>query len=114
MWDDTRKRLAKQLFGRALRLALAEWVLKQGGSAFYQQEAQIAMLAQGEASSATAVELRRLVSHGMLAEFRENARVYYVEQPSPFWSAFRAMSDSLDRAQTSGTNSPTRTHLRPR
>lgn len=93
--DDTRRHAAKSLFGRALRVALADWVADRGGEPFYLQEAQLALASTGEAPSAVAAELRRFVEFDLLTETRLGGRVYFTATDSSYWNAFEAISGAL-------------------
>lgn len=96
LWtNDTRKHAAKSLFGRALRVALADWVADRDGETFYLQEAQLALASTGEAPSAVAAELRRFVEFDLLTETRLGGRVYFTATDSSYWKAFEAISEAL-------------------
>lgn len=91
-WDESQRRLAKDLFGRALRVGLAGWILDRRGEWFFQQEAQDAMRRDlSESGSGVAKELSVFVEHGMLARHADGRRQYFSVVASPLWEAFAAM-----------------------
>lgn len=84
----------KSLFGRPLRVLLATWFLSRDMAPTYLQEAQREMLLFGEAASGVAIELRLLVSKGMLNEFEDGRRVYFTPTSSPLWPVYRAIREA--------------------
>lgn len=94
--DDPTKALAKSLFGRPLRILLAEWILERGDdTSFVQQEAQDAMRLHGESPSGVAKELMTFVNCRMLERVEVDRNVRYVVRSNPLWSAFERMVESL-------------------
>jgi hypothetical protein len=89
------KTAAKSLFGRALRVLLAEWISSRGSEPFYLHEAQKALEDQGEAGSAVRKELDNFIDYQMLTRIQPEQRVYYQVLESPFWAAFSSISDAL-------------------
>jgi hypothetical protein len=77
------------LFGRAMRLVLASWVLARLDPLFYQSEAA---LGTGFSQSNVRDELDRLIQVGMVQEIprhRGDRRRYYLRTESPLWDAVR-------------------------
>lgn len=93
VWDPAQKQLAKAVFNRPARLALAAWVLERGDTPFSQMEAQMGLAEHGEAFSATVQELRRFMEWGMLERSEPGAgdrRVLYaMRKESALWEIFR-------------------------
>lgn len=105
-WPEHGRVVAKALFGRPLRVALAMWVITRGGQAFYQLQAQQAMSALGESGSGTATELEKLVEHGMLVALREPGRRYFVATESVLWTAFEQIAFATELRVVDGSVSP--------
>jgi DNA-binding MarR family transcriptional regulator len=87
--------LGRLLFGRALRLNVALWILGHESESFYQGEA-----AEGVDYSAGAVahELDRLAELGMLMKEPRNAndrRQYYLRLDTPLWEIVEAAQRAL-------------------
>lgn len=87
--------LIKRLFGRPIRVFLAQWILRREAQSFYLAEAQLALQIQGFAPSATATELRVLVASDMLLEVPDGNRVYFAMQDSTLWTAFEAIAAAV-------------------
>lgn len=97
-WDSTRCQVAKRLYGRAVRAALAEWVLERGFDPFYLREAQRAMsdLLGIDAGTAAGQEAHLMCDLGMLRRVPDGRRTYFVPDPSSdHWAAFAAINDAL-------------------
>lgn len=86
------KAAAKALFGRSLRIALAEWICELEDATFFQQQAKDAMRNYGEANSGVLKELAAFVEFEMLQRVESERRTYYQRLDSPFWSAFQQIS----------------------
>jgi hypothetical protein len=117
-WNSRSAAIAKTLFGRSTRVALADWILDRD-AAFFQLEAQDALRAYGEAASAVTQELRKFVDVGMLAETPDGRRVYFTKLDSPLWGAFAAIATALDSVTSVGEvadrtlSSDAEKHVRP-
>lgn len=99
---------AKALFGRTLRLYLSAWIL-QRDEPFFQQEAQTAMGAVGEAPSGVPDVLRKFVALGLLSETPDERRVYFMmNHSSPYWEAFRVIGEIFGLLAPQGSASPSR------
>lgn len=86
----------KALFGRPLRVLLAEWILQRGDDAFVQTEAQDAMRGYNEAASNTRNELLNFAKFGLLSKSEVGGRVYYTPTDNPLWRAYAAIIDAID------------------
>lgn len=84
--------LIKRLFGRPIRVFLAQWILRREAQSFYLAEAQLALQIQGFAPSATATELRVFTGAEMLVEVPDGNRVYFTMRDSSLWPAFEAIA----------------------
>lgn len=87
--------LGDSLFGRALRLRVAHWVLTHEAGTFFQGE-----VATGVSYSASAVaqELDRLVDLGMLIRHPRTAgdrRQYYSRTESQVWEVIQAAVEAV-------------------
>jgi hypothetical protein len=96
-WTETRRTVAKQLFGRPVRVALAQWVLERDFEPFFLLEAQRSLdAAVGGSGSAVGHEVNLMCSMGMLDRVPDGRRVYFVARvDSPFWPAFAAIGAAL-------------------
>ena len=94
-WNDSKSVVAKDLFGRPLRVVLAAWILDKG-EPFYLQEAQQAMLPYGLSGSGVPKELRNFEAHGMLTELADGRRIYFSMLESPYWAALAAIVESFN------------------
>jgi DNA-binding MarR family transcriptional regulator len=82
---DSLSTLGDRLFGRALRLRVAAWILSEAEESFFQ--GQVAAGVNYTASAVAdelerLVELRMIVRHDKLAGDR---RLYYSKTASPLW-----------------------------
>ena len=93
--------VAKMLFGRPVRIALAAWIRARHGQSFIQTEAQNAMSLLGFAHSATRAELLVFVETEMLQSVPDANRVFFTERESPFWAAFDAIAEALEKSELS-------------
>ena len=105
-WSVAEKELAKSLFGRALRLALAEWILARAKVPFFTLEAQSAMTPIGEAASGVTKELSVFVAAGMLQRIEDGRRVYYQPTESALWPAFREVIKALREVHNPDADGP--------
>lgn len=98
-WDDERKEVARQVFGRPARVLLAAWILEREGEAFFQTEAKLALATMGEAQSAAAQELERFVEWGLVERSEPppgERRVWYAQnKQSDLWRIFEGACDAL-------------------
>lgn len=92
---------AKELFGRPLRVYLAQWITERSDEAFFQTEAQDAMRLVGQAASGVPDVLDALVRAELLQRFDSERRVYFQPRPSPLWDAFQAVYAGLKAAHGS-------------
>lgn len=98
-WGDTQKALAKDLFGRPLRVLLAAWILDREGEPFYLAEAQDAMRPFGEAGSGVRAEVESFLKHGLLSKYEDGRRNYFTPIESAMWPAFEAIVAALALGQ---------------
>ncbi|MDQ1436465.1 MAG: hypothetical protein QOK43_94 [Acidimicrobiaceae bacterium] len=99
-WTDEARATAKALFGAPTRVLLSAWVLARGGEAFFQQEAQVALLVLGEAATAVRRELATFVAEGLLDRFPDGHRLFFVQKEHPMWSAYEAIAVALSLTRT--------------
>jgi hypothetical protein len=88
-----------RLFGRGLRLRLAEWILTQGDRKFYQSEPGLEL--RGGVSNIRD-ELGRFLELGMLVEAPPtpaDRRRYYRRTDSEFWTAIKAALAASEQHQ---------------
>lgn len=91
LWTQNRLDCAKALFGRALRVQLAEWILERGDTDFFLGEAQQQVsLLYGAAPSAVRQELNTMRTWGLVESERRDGRVYFDRVDSALWLAFEA------------------------
>lgn len=96
-------RVGDLLFGRALRLRLARWVLDQGERKFYQSEPSNEV---GGGISNIRDELTRFVDLGMLVEVPPTAndrRRYYRRTESQLWDAIKVAVASIQGTEATRT-----------
>ncbi|MEO6472696.1 MAG: hypothetical protein ABIR57_12025 [Aeromicrobium sp.] len=103
-WSVAEKDVAKNLFGRALRVALGEWIDSRN-SAFYLTEAQEAMKQTvNEFPSNVTTALEVFVKCGMLDESRIATRRYFTQMESPFWTIFVSIDQALNTSRGQPTD----------
>lgn len=94
--NDVLQRVGAKLFGRALRLRVAAWVLLQEGETFFQGEAAQAL---AYSPSAVAEELEKLVDLGMLIKHEKtpgDRRQYYSKVATPLWNVISAAVGAIE------------------
>ncbi len=101
-----RNQAAKSLFGRSLRVTLADWISNLEDPIFFQQQAKDAMRDFGEANSGVVKELAVFVEFGMLQRVESERRAYYQRLTSPFWPAYQHLSLALEEYETAVGSDP--------
>lgn len=100
LWDNERKEISRQVFGRPARVLLAAWILEREGEAFFQTEAKLALANMGEAQSAATQELERFVEWGLITRSDPppgERRVWYAQnKDSDLWAIFEGTCEALD------------------
>lgn len=105
-WTSDDAQLVKALFGRPVRVVVAEWVLKRSGQSFFLSECQGALVGSpGAAGSAVRAELELFVSVGMLERFESERRVYFTQTAHFAWPAFAAIADAFATRRASNRRS---------
>lgn len=93
-WTPAQKSLARSLFGRPARIALAAWIIERGSATFFQGEALDAVSAFGEARTAVGQELERFVAWGLIQRSEpgpSERRVFYAaNKEEPVWQILRS------------------------
>lgn len=107
MWDAAQERAAKVLFGRPLRVLLADWVLSQEGRPFFQMQAQDAMRHFNEAASGVKSELDKFVGLDMLSRFEDERRVWFTALTSPYWRVFEEAAVAFGLREHGGSHRST-------
>lgn len=94
--DDKIAVLGDSLFGRALRLRVAYWVLRRDDPSFFQGEAVTGV---SYSASGVAQELERLVKLGMIVRHERtpgDRRVYYTRSDSALWMIIEAAANAVE------------------
>jgi hypothetical protein len=97
--------IGDRLFGRALRLRVAAWVLAHEDLHFYQGEAVAGV---GYSPSGVIQELDRLVELGMILRRDPtpgSRRRYYTRTDSPLWTVIRDALDAIEGDDASAADS---------
>ncbi|MEP7223755.1 MAG: hypothetical protein ABI783_02190 [Actinomycetota bacterium] len=93
--EDKLAALGEGLFGRALRLRVAYWVMSREDPSFFQTEAVTGV---GYAASGVVQELNRLVRLGMITRHEKtpgDRRLYYTRSESPLWKIVHAAAAAV-------------------
>lgn len=95
-WTPSQTGLAKALFGRPLRLQVAEWIMAADWREFYLSEIQADMSTRHRAApSGVRAELLTMRDHGLLVTSNRDRRLYFTPIESKVWDAFRAAIEAV-------------------
>lgn len=95
-WSAEQYNCAKSLFGRALRLQLADWILSRDRREFFLGEAQQEMaVLHASASSAVRAELLTFCEWGLLDSEPRGGRLYFEHIDSDLWPALKSAVDAV-------------------